>query len=423
MTETQIIGGVITDPSILDEVIDEIKSEWFTDPLDKVWSLIEELYENNIPVETSTLYELNLKKKFNLSPTTFSDYGMTSSANVPYYAKVLKEKYMAKQAIKLNKETEKKIELKEDIFETIEGQISSLMDVTESKVNNSELVNTVTSRVVEHIDRIHSGKGQGFWVDSGYYDLDDKVKLMNKNLIIVAARPSMGKTALILNIARNIGAKDYVGIFSLEMSNEEVTTRLISTESGLSYLPIITGQLKQEDGGEIARASQKVKDLKIVVDDTSPLTPMELMVKARRMKKKYDIKILFIDYIGLMHQPDLRTMREREISYISGRMKSLAKDLGIPVVLLSQLNRSVESRTDKRPQLSDLRDSGSIEQDADSVIFLYRPEYYGLMTDKDGNPTDNLCELIIAKNRNGATGSVNLRFESKTMTFKNMSLI
>lgn len=422
LIEQKILGGIILDNTIMDEVADTIQLKWFSDPYDKVWAIIADLYEKNLPIDSVSLYEESQKRKYDLMPVFLSRLteGIHSSANVPYHVTVLAEQFLKKESLRKADELKTAIDAKEDIFETIDKHTQDMMDLTTTKESHGEEVSNSVRRVVEHIERVHSGNNEGMWVDTGFYDLDEKVKFMNGDLIIIAARPSMGKTSLALSIAENIAKEDYVGFFSLEMNNDSITTRLISGESGIPYLKLLTGGIKAEDGARISRASHKISQLKLYIDDSAGLTPIQLMTKARRMKKKYNIKALFVDYIGLMQYPPLHTMREREISHISGSLKNLAKDLDIPVIVLSQLSRAVESRTVKTPQLSDLRDSGSLEQDADVVLFLYRPEYYGVTTMESGDSTEGIGQVLIRKQRNGGIADINLKFLKETTKFKNL---
>jgi len=421
--EQKILGGIFANPETINDVIDFLQPKWFIEPYRDIWELFVEAYKDNLPIETSSIYLLSKKKQLEINPAFISKLseGISSGVDVLFYSRVLYEKFLSSETKKLADETKNRIEKKEDIFRVLDSHIQRAMSLTQTHSENGELISSAVMRTVEHIEAIHSNKKVDLWVNTGFIDLDNTLKFVNGELIIIAARPSMGKTTLALNIARNTAKNDYTALFSLEMNNQSLATRMIATESGVSYYNLLTGKLRNEDGGKIARSAAKIKELKLYVDDTAGITPIQLLAKARRLKNKYDIKIIIIDYIGLMRSPE-HQQREREISFISSELKALAKSLNIPVVVLSQLNRSVESRADKRPQLSDLRDSGSLEQDADSVIFLYRPEYYGFSTiEGEGIPSKDICQLIIAKNRNGAVTTVNLKFYKDIMKFDNLS--
>ena len=255
--------------------------------------------------------------------------------------------------------------------------------------------------------------------------MDDLLgEFQKSDLIIIAARPSMGTTAFALSAARNaaIDHKIPIGLFSLEMSSIQLATRLISAESGINAHSIRTGKFHAEDGAKISRTVHKLKDAPIYIDDTPGLTVLEKRAKARRLKNEKGVGLIIVDYLQLMTSTYRMESREREISTISRSLKALAKELNIPVIALSQLNRAVESRTDKRPMLSDLRESGSIEQDADVVLFLYRPEVYGLNQTKDGVDTTGLAEVIVGKQRNGPTGEARLLFIKEYARFENQDL-
>ena len=418
MIEKQILGGIIVDPSIMDEVADFIMPQWFNPPYDKVWNVISDLYAQNLPIDSISILEQSNKKGYDLSPLFISQLGneVFSSANVEYHAKVLSEQYLKREFLKSGEESAEKVSKGEDIFEVIEGHTQKMLDLTVTKQEHGAEVSQVMVKVLEHIDRVHSGKNEGAWLETGFYELDDKLKTMNGEFVVIAARPSMGKTSLALNVMSHTATKNPTGMCSLEMAKFQLTTRLLSTESGISYLPIITGNVPQDKAADLTRASSRISKLRLFIDDESAITPIQLRSKAMRMKKRYGITSLWVDYLQLMRNPLYGSDRTREVGSISRSLKALAKDLDIPVIALAQLNRGVEGRTSKMPQLSDLRESGEIEQDADSVIFLYRPEYYGIM-DYEGTDAKDLCVLNIAKNRNGATGDVLLKFYKNTMKF------
>jgi replicative DNA helicase len=277
---------------------------------------------------------------------------------------------------------------------------------------------------LEYIEAIHSQTTQKFSVPTGFYELDEILGGFQKSdLIIIAARPSMGKTALALTLARN-AAVDHdvpVGIFSLEMSTMQLIIRLLCAEGKLDAHLVRTGKLPNEEGVKLSKNAHRLIEAPLYVDDSPAQTVLEIRAKARRLKVEKNVGMIIIDYLQLMQGPANSESREREISHISRSLKSLAKELNIPVIALAQLNRAVETRTDKRPQLSDLRESGSIEQDADVVMFLNRPEIYKIESFPDGSPTENVAELIIGKQRNGPTGEIRLAFMKKYARFENLA--
>jgi replicative DNA helicase len=279
---------------------------------------------------------------------------------------------------------------------------------------------------LEYIEAIHSQTQQGFSVPSGFYELDELLGGFQKSdLIIVAARPSMGKTAFALTVARN-AAVDHdipVGIFSLEMSTMQLIIRLLCAEGRLNAHLVRTGKLPADEGVKLSKNAHRLINAPVFVDDSPAQSVFEIRAKARRLKAEKNIGMIVVDYLQLMQGPEKAESREREISHISRSLKSLAKELNIPVIALSQLNRAVESRSDKRPQLSDLRESGSIEQDADVVMFLYRPEIYGMekFPDQEASDAENVAEVIIGKQRNGPTGEVKLAFIKEYARFENLA--
>jgi replicative DNA helicase len=277
---------------------------------------------------------------------------------------------------------------------------------------------------MEYIETIHSSTHQKFSVPTGFYELDELLGGFQKSdLIVLAARPSMGKTALALTLARNaaIDHKVPVGIFSLEMATMQLIIRMICAEARINAHLVRTGKLPHSDGSKLSKTVHKLTDAPVYVDDTPAQSVLEIRAKARRLKAEKNVGMIIIDYLQLMSGPQKVESREREISHISRSLKSLAKELNIPVIALSQLNRAVETRTDKRPQLSDLRESGSIEQDADVVMFLNRPEYYGIEKDENGESTAGVTEVIIGKQRNGPTGMIKLAFIKEYARFENLA--
>jgi replicative DNA helicase len=314
----------------------------------------------------------------------------------------------------------------EDVFDLLDIAESKIFEITEVGLKESyKSMDRAVREAIEHIEAIHSKKMASFSVPTGFFALDEMLGGFQKSdLIIVAARPSMGKTAFALSAARN-SAVDHevpIAIFSLEMATMQLATRLICAEAKINAHNVRTGKFKAEDGPRISRTAHKLSKAPIYIDDQAGQTVLEIRAKCRRLKAEKNIGLVIIDYMQLMSASTNMDSREREISIISRSLKSLAKELNIPVIALSQLNRAVEARTDKRPQLSDLRESGSIEQDADVVIFLNRPEYYGITQFHDGESTEGISEIIIAKQRNGPTGDVRLKFIKDYARFENLDM-
>ncbi|MEA3226334.1 MAG: replicative DNA helicase, partial [Planctomycetota bacterium] len=348
-----------------------------------------------------------------------------SSANVNYYAGVVKDKMLLRELIS----TAGSI-LDRAYDQT--GEPSEVLDEAESKMfaitdrNITAGASALKDLVVRSFELIESRQGTHVTgLDTGYYELNDMTCGLQKGeMIIIAGRPSMGKTSLALNIAEHLGLveKTPLAIFSLEMGRQQLAERFLCSISGIDSQKVRRGLLNDEHYKKLADACAELSESHIFIDDTSTLTPLELRARARRLKSKHDIQCIFVDYLQLMHLGSGRTeSRQQEITTISRYLKALARELDLPVIVLSQLNRSPEGRENHKPRMSDLRESGSIEQDADVVMLLHREDYYHRgETDYEPN---NTAELIIAKQRNGPTGTVNLIFMEKTTRFENASSV
>jgi replicative DNA helicase len=307
----------------------------------------------------------------------------------------------------------------EDLIDYAEG---ALFKVTEGSITKeSQPIKPILREAIEQIEE-NSKKEEGIsGVPSGFTRLDRITSGWQKtDLVIVAARPAMGKTAFVLSMARNM-AVDHnvpVAVFSLEMSSIQLVNRLIAAETELGSEKLKTGRLENWEWEQLNRKIKNLEEASLFIDDTPALSVFEFRAKARRLKMQHNIGIIIVDYLQLMTAgADGRGSREQEVSTISRNLKAIAKEVDVPIIALSQLNRSVESRDGKRPQLSDLRESGAIEQDADMVIFIHRPEYYGITEDEGGNSLIGMAEIIIAKHRNGAVGDVHLAFKSHLARF------
>jgi len=285
-------------------------------------------------------------------------------------------------------------------------------------------MNTAVHSTMELLESIH-GKHSGITgVPAGFTELDNITGGFQKSdLIIVAGRPSQGKTALVLSVARNASVIHNVpiGFFSLEMSTQQLVMRLICAEARVDAHSVRTGRLPEDEWRKLSTSVGRLYKAKIFIDDTPALGVLELRAKARRLKAEHNVGMIVVDYLQLMQGPRNAQSREQEISSISRSLKALAKELNIPVVALSQLNRAVEARGDKRPVLADLRESGAIEQDADVVVFVHRPEMFGIEKDENGNSTEGTAELIIGKQRNGPTGSARMAFIKQYARFENLT--
>jgi replicative DNA helicase len=390
------------------------------------------LFDSGEPIDVVTLYE-ELKKREQLEEIGGAVYlsklsqNISSAANIEYHAKIILEKQILRGLItSAHQIAQAAYEGTEDAFDILDEAERKIFEITETHLKKSfQGMDRAVRDALEYIEAIHSNTKQKFSVPTGFYELDELLGGFQKSdLIIIAARPSMGKTALALTLARNaaIDHKVPVGIFSLEMSTMQLIIRMLCAEGRLNAHLVRTGKLPNEEGVKLSKNAHKLIESPVYVDDSPAQTVLEIRAKARRLKSEKNIGLIIIDYLQLMQGPANSESREREISHISRSLKSLAKELNIPVIALAQLNRAVETRTDKRPQLSDLRESGSIEQDADVVLLLNRPEYYNIKNfADDGSSTDGIAEVIIGKQRNGPIGEVRLAFIKEYARFENLA--
>lgn len=424
-----VLGSILLDKDAIIKVADILHSEDFYDEKNKiVYLAMLELYEKNNPIDILTVSEI-LDSQKKLDFIGGSSYLATlvnsvpSAAHVMHYASIVRRKGTLRRLIHAASEITS-LGYKE------ESDIESILDTAEQKLfgvsqkflkQNFIPLTDVLHETFDRLDTLHKNKGALRGVSTGYIDLDHKLGGMQKSdLIILAARPSMGKTSLALDIARNVAVnnKMAVGIFSLEMSKDQLVDRLLSSESDVNLFKLRTGNLSDEGEGndfqKIGEAMGRLSEAPIYIDDTAGASIMEIRTKARRLQTEHDLGLIVIDYLQLMQGSNTEN-RVQEVSEISRSLKSMARELNVPVLALSQLNRAVESRPDKKPLLADLRESGSIEQDADVVIFIYRDEMYNKESQRP-----NIAELHIAKHRNGPTGHVELFFDSEKTSFRNL---
>lgn len=433
--ERAVLSALLLDNEVIPRVVEIIKPEYFFDAKNKnIFQAIQNLSDIGEPVDTVSVFE-ELKKLGKIEEAGGAQYlskltqEVSSAANVDYHSRIIMEKWILRQLIATaNEISTSALEEKDDVFEILDQAESKIFAISQEGTKESyKSMDKAVHEALELIEAIHAKTNKSISVQTGYFALDDLLGGFQKSdLIIIAARPSMGKTAFALSFARN-AAIDYdvpIAIFSLEMSTIQLATRLISAEARINAHSIRTGRFRVEDGAKISRTVHKLSSAKIYIDDTPSLTILELRAKARRLKNEKKIGMIIIDYLQLMNSSSKMESREREISQISRSLKALAKELNIPVIALSQLNRTVEATADKRPMLSHLRESGSIEQDADVVLFLYRPEAYKILNDpKTGESLEGIAEVIIAKQRNGPIGDVRLRFIKDFARFENLELV
>ena len=425
--EEVVLGAMLIDKRGVDNAIDMLSPDVFYKKQHQlIYQAIFELFNQSLPIDLITVSE-QLRKDGNLEAAGGELYlinltqRVSSSANVEFHSQLILQTFIKRRLIELSSEIiEDAYDETTDTFELLDQAEQKLYEVTQNNLKRStETAGDLVYKAVKKIEEL-SNKTDGFsGVPSGFTKLDELTSgWQASDLIIVAARPGMGKTALTLSMARNIAvnSKIPVAFFSLEMSSIQLITRLIASETGISSDKLRTGKLNVEDFERLNTKTQELLEAPLYIDDTPSLSIFDLRAKARRMVSKYGVKIIFIDYLQLMTANTTNKgagNREQEISTISRNLKALAKELNLPVIALSQLSRNVESRPGhKRPQLSDLRESGAIEQDADIVTFLYRPSYYNLETwdDSAQTPTENQAEFIVAKHRNGGLDNIRLQF-------------
>lgn len=432
--EKAVLGAIMLDNKAIPKAIEVLRAEHFYDPRHGlIFAAMTNMFDANEPIDAVSLYE-ELRKSDNLEEAGGAAFisvltqDISSAANVDYHSRIVLEKWILRQLISTSMDiATSAYEAKDDVFDILDEAESKIFKITEQGLNESyKGMDKAVREAIEHIEAIHSQNTASFAVPTGFIELDDMLGgFQRSDLIIIAARPSMGKTAFALSAARN-AAVEYgqgVAIFSLEMATIQLVTRLICAEARINAHSVRTGKFKAEEGSRISRTAHKLSQAPIFIDDTPGQTVLQVRAKARRLKAEKNIKLVVIDYLQLMTSPAHAHSREQEISNISRSLKALAKELDVPVIALSQLNRSVEATADKRPMLSHLRESGAIEQDADVVMFLYRPEAYGITADHEGNSTEGIGEVIIAKQRNGPVGDCRLQFIKQYARFENLELI
>ena len=399
-----------------------------------MFSVVKDLFAESQPIDILTVAQALRKagqleriggeaKLINLSTR------VSSSAHIEYHARIVVQKHIQRELIRIASElTEKAYDESTDVLDLLDSAEQSLFSVSQGNLKrNYESSLNLVKQALDRISAISQREGLS-GVPSGFRDLDRVTSgWQNSDLVILAARPGMGKTAFVLSMARNIAIshKIPVAVFSLEMSSVQLITRMISSETGIGAEKLRRGNLDTTEWAQLTSKVKTLQDAHIYIDDTPGLSIFDLRAKCRRLVSQHKIGIIIIDYLQLMTAGNSKSggNREQEISSISRALKSIAKELDIPVIALSQLSRAVETRGgSKRPLLSDLRESGAIEQDADIVSFIYRPEYYGIheWDDDSGVPADGQAELIIAKHRNGSLENVRLRFEASMARFSDL---
>ena len=410
------------------EILDE--SCFYHAPHSRIFAAMTELFEQGTAVDQLTLTE-ELKRRGQLDDVGGVVYlaklgsEVATTANIDFHARIVLEKALGRKLIETSSEViERAYAADEDVQTLLDNAEQKLFTLSENQIGEGfEPLEKVMGETFEHLEHVHAGAGTVLGVDTGFADLNDQMSGFQKgDLIILAARPSVGKTALALTLARNAAVEAGVGmgIFSLEMSKMQLAQRLLSVETKVDLHKLRTGRLRDEDWMNLTHNIDRLARAPIYIDDTPGISVLEARAKARRLQREHGIGMVIIDYLQLMSGHIRTQSREQEISHISRGLKAMAKELDVPVLALSQLSRAVESRTDRRPQLSDLRESGSLEQDADVVMFIYRPEMYDLKS-PDGESLEGLAQIIIGKQRNGPVGSVDLMWNKESATYEAMA--
>ena len=433
--EESVLGALMLEKDALTNVIDILKPEnFYKDANKEIYQSIIDLFNDSEPIDLLTVTS-QLKKNGKLEYVGGSFYvtqlttRVNSASNIEYHARIILEQSIKRQLIEVSGEVQKEAyEDTTDVFDLLDNTEQSLFDISESHIRkNYSQVKGLMKEAIDELQAKKTRKDGITGVPSGFIDLDNITSgWQPSDLVIIAGRPSMGKTAFVLSMMRNasIDHEMPIALFSLEMSSLQIVNRLISSEAELDSDKIKKGNLKDYEWQQLLHKTDQLNNAKIFIDDTPALSILELRAKSRRLKSQHDIQCIIVDYLQLMSGEYGKSSgnREQEIASISRSLKAIAKELNVPVLALSQLSRAVETRGgDKRPVLSDLRESGSIEQDADMVLFIYRADRYDITEDEDGNLTAGVAEVLLRKNRNGPTGKVKLKFIERFAKFADLS--
>ncbi|MBR2593195.1 MAG: replicative DNA helicase [Firmicutes bacterium] len=421
--EQAVLSSILMDKEAIITASEILKPEDFYNPANQaVFEAARELFAKNIPIDAITIKDKLIEKgvfeeigglPYIASITSAS----ANSVNIKHYADIVEGKSILRSLISASSEISgHSYKSDEDVNQILDLAEKSIFDISQKRHTGSAVhISDITVSVFEKIEEAYANGKKITGVPTGFTDFDFKTAgLQPSDLILIAARPSMGKTALALNIVQNAAIRQGipVAVFSLEMSSNQLVNRILCSEAMVDAQKVKTGNLTEDDWPKLIEAMGPISEAPIYIDDTPGITPMELRAKCRRLKIEHGIGLVVIDYLQLMSSDSGRDSRQQEISEISRSLKAIAREMDVPVIALSQLSRACEQRSDKRPMLSDLRESGAIEQDADIVAFLYREEYYFPDTEKK-----NQAELIIAKQRNGPTGTVDLMWLNQYTKF------
>lgn len=425
--EQAVLGAMMVERNAIAKSAEALSADdFYRDSHKIIFKSIVEMFQKDDAVDQVTLIEYlksndKLEKAGGITYIAEMEAGVLSTENIGDYIKIVEDKATLRRLIKASTDIISSCyNDQSDVLKVVDSAEKKIFDISETKNSGDfESISDVLERGFEEIQRLYNNKGETTGVSSGFKDLDEKTSgFQPGDMVLIAARPSMGKTTFALNIAENAALKDgkSVVIFSLEMSKEQLAYKLLCSQASVDMLSLRTGNLEDKDWENIARAAGPLSSAKIYIDDTAGVSIMEMRSKCRKLKAEHGIDMIMIDYLQLMSGSGEES-RQQEVSEISRNIKAIAKEMKCPVIALSQLSRAPEQRADHRPMLSDLRESGSIEQDADLVMFLYRDEYYNKETDQK-----NIGECIVAKQRNGPVGTVKLAWLGQYSKFGDLDI-
>lgn len=426
--ERSVLGAIMLDKDAVTKIADTLHvGDFYKEAHNAIYEAALDLYSKNDPIDVLSLSNKleDLKKLDKVGGSTALAElvsSVPSASNIGYYAKIVRKKATLRRLISAaNEISEMGYNEAEDIEKLLDDAEQTLFAISQKSLKQEfKPIKTILGEAFDRLDDLHKNKGELRGVPTGFFDLDKLLSgMQNSDLLILAARPSVGKTSLALDIARQAATLHNVpvGIFSLEMSSDQLVDRMIAAEANLDLWRLRTGNLKDSDFADISNTMGRLAEAPIFIDDASSANIMEMRTMARRLQAEHNLGLIIIDYLQLMEGRGHEN-RVQEISEISRGLKNLAKELNVPILALSQLSRAIESRPDQRPKLSDLRESGSIEQDADVVMFIYREDRVNPDTDKKG-----IGEIIVAKHRNGPVGSVQMYWKEESASYKNLEQV
>ncbi|MFQ6032812.1 MAG: replicative DNA helicase [Candidatus Zixiibacteriota bacterium] len=433
--EQAVLGAMLLDKGAIGKAVEIIdKDAFYRDDHQKIFSAIVDLYDKNQPVDIITVSD-ELARRKELDKVGGREYllelteTIATTANIEYHASIVLEKATLRKLIETSTQIVSQCyDATLEVDDLLDRAEQGIFSISEKRIKEGFVsIGDLLPHTFEAIEEYQKKGGMVTGLSTGFFELDTLTGgLQNSDLIVVASRPSMGKTAFCLSIAEHVAIEERVpvGIFSLEMAKSQLAQRMLCSRARFSTHKMRTGRISDHEYSNLAVAVGPLAESKIFIDDTPNIGILQMRAKARRLKAQFDVGLIVVDYLQLMQGPRGAESRQQEISMISRSLKGLAKELNVPVVAVSQLSRKVEDRGgDKRPMLADLRESGAIEQDADVVIFVYRPEFYGIEKFRDGAPSQGVAEIIVSKHRNGPTGDLRLTFIKDYARFENMEFI